>query len=554
MPYLNSAERHAATALPPDAVHVESPDEVAAVLGAVRAAVVRMAGGAYVIAMIATSAVLVSAAPPTGSPVLPIIVIGTVITLLAVSLLDRILRHTDRLGVLSAELSDLYDRARLDSLRDPLTGLGNHRAFQEELDIAVESARRHQQSTALLLLDVDDLKRINDTEGHAAGDEVLQVVATLVVSNIRRFDRAFRIGGDEFAILSPQSTPEMALALGRRILAAALDDQRRPGEPAISFTVGISAVPEPSADRSLLYRHADAALYWGKRHGRTDVRVYDPRIQGIADDERPATELAAAVDRIVEERRLIPVYQPVFGLIDGSCRGFEGLVRPAEGSGFRHAGALFIAAEAVSRTVELDIASIRHIAAGAKDLAPDHYLAVNLSPRSLEAEAFNPHELLAILARAGIEPTRLVVELTEREAVEDVSRLNTNLDTLRRTGVRIAADDVGAGNAGLRLLSMVEFDVIKIDMSLVQGGTVLAPSRSVLHAIIEMAQQSGATTVAEGIETPAQLEVLRDLGIQVGQGYLLGMPRPRAQSDPVDIDGLLAPEPAHVAAASLAAV
>ena len=526
--------------MPHDHPRMDSPEDVVGVLGAVRLAVVRSAVGAYVIAMIAASVMLAATARSGADPVLAVVVTGTLITLIAMRLLDRALHRIDRLGTLSVELTDLYDRARLDALRDPLTGLGNHRAFQEELDRAVESARRHQRSTSLLLLDVDDLKRINDTDGHAAGDEVLQTVASLLVANLRRVDRAFRIGGDEFAILSPQTTPEMALALGRRILASALDGDRRTGGRAISFTVGISAVPEPSHDRTLLVRHADAALYWGKRHGRTDVQVYDPRLQGIADDERPAGELAAEVDRIVAQRLLVPMYQPVFDLADGSCRGFEGLVRPGEGAGFRHAAAMFVAAETVTRTVELDLAAIREIAAGAKDLALDRYLAVNLSPRSLEAEGFNPHEILAILGRAGIEPSRVIVELTEREAVEDPERLNRSLETLRRTGVRIAADDVGAGNAGLRLLSMVAFDVIKIDLSLVQGGAAQTPSRSVLRAIIEMAQQSGATTVAEGIETPDQLETLRELRIQVGQGYLLGMPRSIAESGPIDVDALLA--------------
>lgn len=519
---------------------MESPEDVAGILGSVRATVVQLTGGAYVLAMLAATVMLIAVVRIPSGSILAVVVVGALITGLAVSLLERALGRIDRLGAVSVELSDLYDRARLDSLRDPLTGLGNHRAFQEELDHAVEAARRHQQSTALLLLDVDDLKRINDTDGHASGDDVLQAVANLIVSNLRRVDRAFRIGGDEFAILCPQSTPEMALVLGRRVLAAALEGDRRPGGRAISFTAGISAVPEPSHDRSLLVRHADAALYWGKRHGRTDIQVYDPRTQGVADDERSSNELAAAVDRIVAGRLLAPVYQPVFDLDTGACRGFEGLVRPAESAGFRHASALFIAAETVSRTVELDVAAIREIAAGAVELGPDRYLAVNLSPRSLEAEAFNPHELLAILARAGIDPRRLVVELTEREAVEDFERLTRNLDTLRRTGVRIAADDVGAGNAGLRLLSIVEFDIIKIDLSLVQGGALETPSRSVLRAITEMAQQSHATTVAEGIETPAQLEALRDLRIQVGQGYLLGMPRPAPVSDPIDIAALLA--------------
>ncbi len=513
-----------------------APDrDVPAALVRIRLSITRLATGAHVIAMAAITLLAMSARDvPLPTIVVLLVIAATLTTLTARTLMRAAIRETDELSTLGEDLLDRYDRARLDAILDPLTGLGNHRAFQEELDRAAAMAHRHGQPTSLLLLDVDDLKRTNDTEGHSAGDDVLRTVARLIVSNCRRTDRAFRIGGDEFAILSAGTSLPDALALGRRVLATALDPQLRGGLPPISLTIGISAIPKPSVDRHVLYRNADAALYWGKRHGRTDVLVYDPKLHGVADDERPASELSSAIDAIVADRLLKPVYQPVFSLRDGRCVGFEGLVRPTEAAGFRNAGALFVAAETVGRTVELDLAAVRAIAAQAKALGPDQYLAVNLSPRTIEAVAFNPHEVLGELRRAGIEPQRVVIELTEREAIEDMDRLTENLAVFRRTGARIAADDVGAGNAGLQLLSRIEFDVIKIDLSLVQNGAVLAPSRSVLRALIEMAQRRGATTVAEGIETSLQLEAVRDLGIQVGQGYLLG--RPREKLDPVSID------------------
>jgi diguanylate cyclase (GGDEF)-like protein len=500
-----------------------------------------MTAGSFLIAMAMLTLLAMAA---TGLPSLAVAsvvaVVGGALAVTAIHVADTALGRADRLGAVSRDLTGLYDRARLDAIRDGLTGLGNHRAFQEELDRAAQMARRHGTSTALLLIDVDDLKRINDTKGHEVGDETLQDVARVIVMNSRRTDRAFRIGGDEFAVLSQAATTSEALALGRRILTSALDRSQSMGRPAISVTIGISALPNPSPDRKLLYAHADAALYWGKRHGRTDVQVYDPTLHGVADDERPAEELGLAVDTVIATRLLSAVYQPVFDLGDGSCLGFEGLVRPGASAGFRNPSALFVAAEAVNRTVELDLAAIRAIAAGAGPLGPDRYLTVNLSPRTLEAVAFNPHEVLNLLARAGIEPHRLVIELTERESVEDMGRLARNLDLFRRTGVRIAADDVGAGNAGLQLLSRIDFDVIKIDLSLVQTGAVLAPSRAVLRALIDMARRRGATTVAEGIESPLHLEIVRELGINVGQGYLLGIPVPRPEAGRVDLPALVA--------------
>jgi len=514
--------------------------DIAPVARQVRSSIVDLATGAYLLTMTAITLMAMSATRlPAALVVALLATAGVIATVVVFGLLRACLRRLDRLSTLGIEMADRFDRVRLDSIRDPLTGLGNHRAFQEELDLAAAMVHRHRQSTSLLLIDVDGLKRINDTEGHAAGDEVLRAVASVIGKNSRRIDRAFRIGGDEFAILSPASSVEDALALGRRILATALELERSPSRRSISLTVGISAIPVPSADRDLLFRHADAALYFGKRHGRTDVQVYDPTLHGVSDEERPLEELATAVDQVVARGLLTPQYQPVFALRDGSCVGFEGLVRPADGAGFRNAGSLFVAAESVSRTVELDMAAVRELAGAAGGLDSGQYLALNLSPRTLEAVAFNPHEVLGVLARAGIEPSRLVIELTEREAIEDMDRLVRNLAVLSRTGARIAADDVGAGNAGLQLLSRIEFDIIKIDLSLVQSGAVLAPSRAILRALIEMAQRRGATTVAEGIETAIQLEIVRDLGIQVGQGYLLGIPSSRPIAAPLDIEALL---------------
>lgn len=534
-------------------------DEVARATDAVRGSITRLATGVFLVVMAAITLMATSATSAPPALVFLGIALGGAITATVVMRLQRAaLGGAERLGSAIADLSDGYDQVRLDAIRDPLTGLGNHRAFQEELDHAAAMAGRHDQPTTLLLIDVDDLKRINDTDGHAAGDEVLQAVSRVIATTSRRVDRAFRIGGDEFAILSAAASVDDGLALGRRILATALDRDRNPAQRPISLTIGISAIPSPSADRHLLFRHADAALYWGKRHGRTDVQVYDARLHGVADDERPPEELATAVEAIIAGRRLTPVFQPVFALTDGTCVGLEGLVRPQDGSGFRNAGALFVAAEAVNRTVELDLAAIRELAGSAQWLAPAQYLAVNLSPRTLEARAFNPHEVLGALGQAGIEPHRLVIELTEREAIEDFELLARNLAVFRRTGARIAADDVGAGNAGLQLLSQIDFDVIKIDLSLVQSGAILAPSRAVLRALIEMARRRGAATVAEGIETPIQLETVRDLGIGVGQGFLLGVPSARPATSSIDIEALLAAgadeDPAAASVRSIAAV
>jgi diguanylate cyclase (GGDEF)-like protein len=444
------------------------------------------------------------------------------------------------IGVLRSDLEGVtaaLDRAHLDARLDPLTGLPNQRAFQEELARQVAHAHGAGQLLALAILDIDDLERVNDTGGHDAGDRLLASVGRLVRAASRTADRTFRVGGDEFALLLPNTTAEEAYGLVRRMLAQAAGGHPTLRDiPRFSFSAGISTCPAPSPDGRRLAHHADAALYWAKRHGRTEIQVFDPTRHGTVGDERSAEELAAAVSRVAATRALRPVYQPIVSLATGHVVGFEGLIRPSPQSGFANAHSLFTAAEVADRIVELDLAAIETIAARTEGLLPGTYLSLNLSPRTLEAEQFNMSEIIRIVRRHGLAPDQIVLELTERETIEDLSRLKANLGRVRAAGIRVAADDVGAGNAGLRLLSEVAFDIVKIDLSLVQKGVLQDSSLNVLRGLREMAHRSGAVVVAEGVETPEQLVVLRRLGITAAQGYLLGRPSERATASPVDLD------------------
>ena len=453
----------------------------------------------------------------------------------------RVLEH-ERSG-----LQEAYDRARLDALRDGLTGLGNHRAFQEELDVQVHEARTGHLPLAVLMIDVDDLKAVNDKHGHRAGDELLGAVAQVLRANTRREDRAYRIGGDEFVMLLPDTDGTGAEVVANHILAATLaGNHGRQG--GFSVTIGVTAFPEPSADRQQLILHADAALYSGKRHGRTAVERFDPTRHGMADDVRALPELAAAVTRVATSDGLRAVFQPIHSLKDGRVLGYEGLVRLQPDSGFDGPSALFIAAEATRRTVELDVASARTVLRAAGSLAPEQYLSINLSPRTLESEAFSARELLALARQHGVLEQQLVIEITEREAIEDLTRVKSALDAFRRRGARIAVDDVGAGNAGLRLLREIEFDVMKVDLSLVRAGAADDASEAVLRALVDLARSRRQTILAEGIETADQLEAVLGMRFDAGQGYLLGRPDVHMSQDALDLVALLSDVTPAVAA------
>ena len=473
-------------------------------------------------------------------PTIAILVLALGLGALTVWLARRVLEPAERLEEARRILEDAYDRARAEALRDTLTGLGNHRAFQEDVERQWAICQRSGRSMALAILDLDDFKRINDSSGHGAGDLLLRQAATTIASYIRRSDRAFRVGGDEFALVLPDTDADQAQLMVRRLLAACLDGESGRGfAHTVSFSAGISSAPAPARDREMLYRQADSALFWSKRHGRTCVTIYDPARHDASAAERPPAELSAAVAQVAATGAIYAVFQPIFDLTTGAPRGYEGLVRPLPDSGFTDPGSLFEAAEATGRTGELDIACLNTVMETAARLRLPGSLTVNLSPRTLERDDFSVHALLRLIVRHGLDPRNIVLELTEREAVEDLDRLRQAVEACRVAGIRLAADDVGAGNAGLRLLSQLRFDIVKIDLSLVQGGAVRDTSLEILKTLRDLADRWGALVVAEGIETPQQLDVVRKLGIGAGQGYLLGRPTDRPSTESLDLAGLV---------------
>lgn len=448
-----------------------------------------------------------------------------VLLLLVVWMAKQILRPAEQLESSRIQMHDLYQMARVDSLRDMLTGLGNHRAFQEEADRQIDASRRYGAPLAVVAVNLDDFKAVNDELGPEGGDGILATFAGLIQSTMRSPDRAFRTGADGFAILLPHTDADGAEIFARRLLAAALEPTRgASARDGISFSAGVSACPVLATDRRHLIAQAEAALASAKRHGRTAVEVFDAarhRSPGVLSS---TAEASAAVAEAVTNKLIRPVFQPIVDLRNGKVIGYEGLVRPMPASGFPDPGAMFVAAERAGRTVELDFACIEAVAVGSGELPREAMITINVSPRTLELPDFSPPLLIRTLRRAGLEPDRVVIEITERETIEEMDRLKHNVAACRAAGFRVAADDVGAGNAGLRLLSQIQFDIVKIDLSLVQEGALYETSLAVVGSLQELARRWGAWVIAEGIETPEQLRVVRDLEISAGQGYLLGRP------------------------------
>ena len=481
-----------------------------------------------------------------------LLVLACLLAVFVVLMGRRILAPAVALEEQRATFKSLYLSAREAALQDHLTGLGNHRAFQESVGQMVERSRRHGHRFALVMLDIDEFKRVNDTRGHAVGDDLLVEVGSLIRAAIRASDAGFRIGGDEFALLLSETDAEGAAITARRLLGRGLED-RATGQyrGPISFSAGVTACPDHGATRVELTGQADAALYRGKRAGRTIVSIYDPTQDRGHLDETMRSELSAAVSAVIESGSLTPVYQPIVHLETGRILGYEGLVRVDPMSGFPHTGALFDAAEVAGRILDLDRAALDVVLRGAKDVPPLTLLSVNVSPRSFEAPEFSAGAFLAILRRHGVAPERVLLELTERDVIRDPDRLRTAIHALQDAGIRVAADDVGAGNAGLRLLSQFRFDVVKIDLSLVQGGAGEVQTLSVLSTLVDLARRWGALTIAEGVETPEQLQMIRVLDIDAGQGYLLGRPSAEVTDEDLDLDTLAgSAAPSRIAAST----
>ena len=247
--------------------------------------------------------------------------------------------------------------------------------------------------------------------------------------------------------------------------------------------------------------------------------VFDPG------SETEATAAGAVRrDRRRHRARLLrPVYQPIVELATGATLGYEGLIRPVPPAPYADPASLFSAAEESGHVVALDFACVEAIVAGAAS-CPRTFLSVNLSPRTIEAPEFSAAAMLSILARHDFAPERLVIELTEHQPIADLERVRHKLETCRGAGMRLAADDLGAGNSGLRLLSDLRFDIVKVDLGLVQRSSPERSSSAVVESIVAFAARTGAPVIGEGVEHEEQVEQLTALGVTAAQGYLFSRP------------------------------
>jgi diguanylate cyclase (GGDEF)-like protein len=406
--------------------------------------------------------------------------------------------------------------------RDGLTDLPNQRAFEDELPQTVASAHRYGEPLALALLDVDDFKLINDRHGHPHGDAVLRRVAA-ILAETRTGDRPYRVGGDEFALLLSHTDAEGARTLARRLHRGFVD-------AGVKVTMGVSAL-RPGVSADTLRAEADTALYEAKREGGDRIAHYeDVRDRVVV----TTSEKKEAVLRLLEERRLQTLYQPIWSLDSGRLLAVEALSRPDPCYGLSGPAEAFDIAEQLGRVHQLDVVCVESALRSAPELEPGALLFLNISPLTLDLDAAGDDWLGRAVDAAGLAPDRVVVEVTERFGGRTASVVKC-LRRLREQGFRIAVDDVGTGNSGLEILSSLHAEFVKLDRSVVAAAATEPGARAVLMAMATFARQTGSYVIAEGIEDDETLDFLRSLPdpdvfpeqmIQGGQGFGLGRPSP----------------------------
>ncbi len=412
---------------------------------------------------------------------------------------------------------------------DVLTGLPNRLLYMDRLERAMAHAQRNDAPVGILYIDLDRFKDVNDTFGHDAGDQLLQETARRLESCARHEDTVARLAGDEFAILLPHlAAPDDVTLVATRILDA-LRDPIMVGDQAVHSggSIGVAVFPHDGSTPGDLVNAADAAMYRAKDRGGAAVELFSAELH-----EQVATrlELETALRHAIQHDELVLYYQPIVEAADGRTCGAEALIRWIHPErGMIPPNDFIPVAEQSNLIIELGNwvirAACRQLAEWALEGCGDRFVNINVSPRHFREDLVS--SITAALRESGVDPTRLVVELTENAAVDDVSLVAERLRELRQLGVKAAIDDFGTGYCGLQYLGELPVSTLKLDRSFVQSMT--PSSAAIVAATIAMSRSLGMKLVVEGVETEEQRRFLESQGCDRMQGYHLGRPMPAAE-------------------------
>ena len=428
-----------------------------------------------------------------------------------------------------SELHEKEQRIHHQAFHDALTGLPNRSLLLDRLDHAITGSRRGDHNTAVLFLDLDRFKVVNDSLGHDVGDDLLKEVATRLTSSLRKADTVARLGGDEFVVLLAEwGEPSDVAQLAEKIQKLLESPFTVAGhELHIGVSIGVALFPLDGADAGELLRNADTAMYAVKESGRNGTRFFSAEMNQAAVER---LTLEVALRQAIERGELEVHYQPKFVLAGGAMAGAEALVRwrhPEQGmiAPIRfiplaeETGLVVPLGEWVLRRVCRDVASWRRSGLGHGPIA------VNVSARQLAAADF-AGRVATILGEEGVEPAAIDLEITETAIMREPDRAAAMLSSLAELGIRVALDDFGVGYSSLGYLKRLPISVLKMDRSFINDVTEDAAAAALARGIVQLAHHLSIEVVAEGVETEAQATFLGDSGCDLVQGYLFARPMP----------------------------
>jgi diguanylate cyclase (GGDEF)-like protein len=444
----------------------------------------------------------------------------------------RIVRVGDGLAVTLQDISERKaheaELARLAN-EDSLTGLPNRHWFLNFVPEALAHAQGHGHGAALLFIDLDEFKQVNDSHGHAIGDRLLRAAAERLLSQLRPGDRVARFGGDEFIVLlSPFDSDQQAAGVAARIIDAFGKPFGIGGDQhMIGASVGISVFPRDGSDAATLIRHSDIAMYAGKAEGKGQYRFFDPAQSSTL---KTRAQLRQRLLEAIEQRQFRLHYQPRVDTRSGALLSMEallrwehpqlGMIRPDEFIPLAESSGLIVPIGAI--VIDEACAQLAAWRAAQLPLVP---VSINVSPKQFLRGGVQ-RELAEALARHGVDAGLLEVEITESAMMGDQDEILAELAAIRALGVKLHVDDFGTGYSSLSQLQRMKMDVLKVDRSFTaelgrsKEGTVF------FQAIVSMAHALGMEVVAEGVENHDQLALLRALGCNEVQGYLIARPMP----------------------------
>ncbi len=418
------------------------------------------------------------------------------------------------------------ERTRHDAYHDALTGLPNRALFQDRLDQEVGRARRSGSNTAVLLLDLDRFKTINDTLGHAAGDQLLIEIARRLESRKREGDTIARLGGDEFVLIVADLRHKEDAALIAEQLIKVLKPpiQIDTHDLHVSASIGVAIFPDDGDESAGLLKCADMAMYRAKEMGRDNFQVFEEKL-----NERAMERLVLENDlrRAIHDQEFVLHYQPQYDLKTGEMRGLEALVRWQQGKELIPPVKFIGIAEECGLIVPLGRWVLEEATRVCAEINQKSVLSlricVNVSALQIQRPNF-ANEVAEILEQAELSPKKLVVELTESALMSNPEQGSYAMEQLQQMGVSIAMDDFGTGHSSLNHISVLPIALLKIDRCFVENCAKRKADASILTAIVTMGHALGIKVLAEGVENKAQERILREQGCDEVQGYLYSRP------------------------------